>query len=998
MPENTILLKVRAWGCKIKSNIQAEVVLGSTELKQGENLSFKLNINFNPDDLPKSIEVSQENKQGVGFELSAPISHEISEPTLELAVGLKFIDAKPGEYRINVNFRHAEYGTQLAEVQPSMFRLLTPKVEVAYCQVDKPIISRGSLVNILVGIRSPAPQKIRGIVFGRVIGSGNLVHKLYELEPKRVSILGDREVNWQLQIPADESQTGKLTAVIEFKSKDSFSKKEFVGLIEIRASKALNISSLKSSAAVVSSGDDIAFTAELENTGLEPMEFEVFPEILLKALRKKVQKQQTPVDRKVAKKLQEVSTEVVGDELEEFVELEPDENYLNQRWVLPTKSLTLASDNTGQLKWDWRLPEKIPPGRYQVTLHWRDSLTHKTGEYSQELCEVKKHHEVRILSVIPSQDSFGAGDNAVVKILLADAGTRSSEGINVECRVFDILNQEVFRSSKNMKLTESGTEFDLLWSIPGNQDPGKYELQVLVFSGEQKLVSRRFSKIINIELPIKLDIHLMLPSTKNDELELTPFLLETEEVIEKISHQNLAIYRLNSNTHLYKSNGDLIKYSLDAKSTPNELQAFGNVLFSYLVTLRYLNPKTIRSELNYWYKLGYSWSNILVSGESVLGLKEMGKLKNVTSKNPSLAVWDEIAQILFFKQGSGTKNKPSSIKLSDVLKKDALRDKTLLKSDEVKLINFLLNFYSDPKTFTDSPSTLLKSEPKSKNGKDDLQLIHKINKILKYSVKFRKKMNSPQLQKRFSQALTTWSSAVRKGRVRRAPGRESWLTIRTAYSYLFAYLIKDIIRILKTLLREKSITPANFCKLLLLEISYYFMLMHYNKSRAKLDPYLVGDSANRQLSFAFSELKKLEQNFWALHKIWQMKCTTYLKNMSKRANLVYVREHITISTNPVILHGSRGAEAKGKLILGNNGSRRITLQPTLALPSTHWNLIEPEAMTVNDLYQFGRFQITPKQTIELPINISFPQSLSFPKYTGILKLNTKPIKLLSELS
>ena len=100
-------------------------------------------------------------------------------------------------------------------------------------------------------------------------------------------------------------------------------------------------------------------------------------------------------------------------------------------------------------------------------------------------------------------------------------------------------------------------------------------------------------------------------------------------------------------------------------------------------------------------------------------------------------------------------------------------------------------------------------------------------------------------------------------------------------------------------------------------------------------------------------------------------------NLQKRSNLAFVREHIKIATNPVIMLGMRGGSIRSKLILGNNGSRSIALNPYLALPSMHWNLVEPEANLFNNVYNLKRILIGPKQTKEVSINIAFPRSLSF---------------------
>jgi hypothetical protein len=69
----------------------------------------------------------------------------------------------------------------------------------------------------------------------------------------------------------------------------------------------------------------------------------------------------------------------------------------------------------------------------------------------------------------------------------------------------------------------------------------------------------------------------------------------------------------------------------------------------------------------------------------------------------------------------------------------------------------------------------------------------------------------------------------------------------------------------------------------------------------------------------------------------------------------------------------------------------------LALPSTHWGLELPEAQIINGLYNLKKFKIPSKQTKKIPISISFPNTLSFNNYKGIIKIKPDPIYLLPEM-
>ena len=957
MTDYAILLKVRAWGCKIKSSIDAQLKLENSKLKQGEDIKLEINIKFNPEDLPKSIEISLEESQSHGYFLKEPIRQDISEPEVALELLLKYKDGQTGNYSIELNFRHAEYGTELAQVLPVRFTLSTPIVQITYCKADTVKVSAGQKINLIIGLNSPAPQKIRGIVFGRLSSHDALDHRIYELEPKRLSIIGEKEIVWPLEIPQDETKTGRLNAVIEFKSKDSFTKQEYDAIVEIRNIRSLLVNELSSSSQQLSVSDELVFSASLENTGLELFNFEIRPEIT-----------------KIGKMKEKANNAQKKDE-----DMDLNGGSDSQRWSLPIQTIDLAPDNIHKLTWKWKLPDDITNGNYKVKLIWRDLHTGRTSVYARELFQVKSHHDVKILEAITSIGSVSAGEDAEIQIRLSDLGTRAGEALEIDCRIFDILNQEIFQKYEKINIEPESTEYLITWPVPENIDPGKYDLIVRILANHTELTSRKFPKFINIELPAKLEIHALLPGISIKDREIGKYLIENEQITKKIKHKSLTIYKLNSNTQLFVFNNDLINYSIDRKTSAEQLQDFSNDLFSYLLVKEYINSDMYDSELDHWIKMGYLWSSIILADDGGFNIKkaDMGanKIKELLKQAPNYSSLKNIYQVVY---NEFLKSK-NNVKLEKLFSSSILKNSSIKNSDDFKLITSIIEY--------------LASYPKS----PIIQEINELYKIFRTAIKFKKALNSKLLQKKFNHALMSWVGEIKRGRLKHRPDLEKYAIFRSGYSYLLFYLTFEIINNLRTSKQNKYLPPAKFTKLIFFELLYYYILMNFYNAESRYNPYSVSPESNIEQTRALGKLRDAVTKFWFFHGRWQTLYMNYLKNMANRGELAFIHEHVKITTNPVILHGMRGAHGKTKLILGNNGTRAIALYPYLALPSLHWNLVEPEATVVNNLYQLKRIVIAPKQTKEISLAVAFPQTLSFDNYSGILKLNPKQIKLINEI-
>jgi hypothetical protein len=752
----------------------------------------------------------------------------------------------------------------------------------------------------------------------------------------------------------------------------------------------LNISSILASSSTASAGDQIEISVELENNGLEVLECNVSVEIFNQS--------QVFESRKQNQKKVIVQPWMRGDKNKV-------EDGMESEWDLPRKSIKLELDAKEQLKWILVLPPNTVAGRYGFKIKCKDTETEYEKSVTQDLLEVKRHHEIQINDILVLNESFSVGDDAIIKVPITDTGTRAGDKLDIDYHIFDILNQDVYHRTDKFMIEDSEALYELKWPIPSTADAGKYDLEITISFDGHKMAARKFMKFITIEQPVKLDIHSMLPGMVSKDPDVSSYLMESEKIIDTIDHQALSIHKLNSNTHLYLVDNELITYSADKKTSDAKLQIFSNHLFSYSMIQNNLTQKNIKTELSYWTKMGYSWSNLLLESRDYLKLKDgdIKKLIEISRQKPSLKMIGKGSEIIFKNTLHKYKNdKGRSLKIDACFSNRLTADKEFTGSTDFKVLIEILKYLAgDASISTEKKKKISKTKSKRKGSKvedTNIDFIGNLNSLFNHSLKFPRRVNSQLLQKKFNKILATWLNDLRQGKTKRRPNSKTWNKLRSVYGYLLTYLDSEICSSLSAINRKGFVHPKKVTELILNEILYYFLLMRYFRSQTKYDPLLTKEDVLAEINIAFNELKKVGKFYWAIHNQWQLKIINHLKNMSKRANLAFIREHVKITTNPIVLHGMRGSDAKTKLILGNNGTRKIGLQPYLALPSDHWNLVVPEAQAINSVYQLNRIVLSPKQTKEVSITVSFPISLSFQKYTGIMKLNSKPINLLPEIN
>jgi len=982
MIEHLIQFNIRAWDCKIKSKIQAEFRLEESELRQGDLPKLQIHFDFDPEDIPSTLEVTQDlTKQKPGFTLQAPIKIDISESQLDLDLHLDYTQGVIGEYKISGTARQAEYGTELVELQPVMFSLKTPEVEIESCKASALKISKGHEIDILVGLISPAPQKLRGIVFGRLISSDYLVHNRYELEPKRISIEGEKELTWHIKIPIDETKSGMFKALIEFKSKDTFAKKEFESIFEVRQAKRVKVKALQSSKGIVSIGDEIEFSAELENVGLEKINIETYLAI---------SKAGPSSNKNTSAKSQGKSQQV-------------------HSWTLEPKIVTIEPDSSFTPDWSWKVTEKATNGKYSLGLHWKDLDTGETFVYSEETFEIRKFHELKILNAITEMETFDPGDEAIIKIVITDSGTRAGEQLDLQWKILDIFNHEQFTQISNLVTNAEPFEVVLKWQVPTTLEGGRYDLVLRILRNEDELLLRKLSKLVKVELPVRLDLHLVLPSVSDLDIavpiDMKPYLIENENVIEHTKFSGMDVYKLNSNTNIFMLNNQLIRYSKGSLSNKQTLVEFIDNLFSYLLVKECEFINSLDEDIDFWWKIGYCLINLVLMDSNIKKGKGVQDIRIDSKRKLSLRSWNAVAKSIL-KDAKGKdpiKIKDSvkaKIKLDQIFNDNLLKNKSVTKSSEFNFIRSLLSYLMAQEQKFHHEMKNQGGEVKF-DGDKNIAHLEKLTQILINSTKLKKFTTSKIMQKKFNKTIVKMFNQIINTNIPRETNKIKSEGINSGYYFLMLYLVYEITSILTQWKHNKTVKPAKYCKLILFELSYYLILVHFSRSQAKYSPLhnlRDPDWLGAELGRDINEGKKISEKYWHYHKLWQNRYINYFKNIVKRSSLAFMHEHVTITTNPVILRGKRNEQASAKLILGNNGSRPVVVNPYLGLPTNHWNLVLPEAIYENNIYKLKRIKINPKQTKEIPMTISFPASLSFSSYTGVLKLNPKMIKLLPEFN
>lgn len=933
-----------AKGCNIKSRIKSRIHFDRSELELGDHLNFTLILQFDPEDIPDEIVISAELPDG--FKPLEPQTINVHEnlvelepitdepapsqdaeeepedseaitwepegggPGIKVPITFEYTEADPGAYSIDFVLTHVEFGTELSTIGNKFISIKPPEIKISDCSVDQTNVVKGSEVTVRAKIECSSTLKFRGIMGGQVFTENEaIVHRRYELPTKRIAIIGAKEISWNFKIPQDETGTGKFNVEIEFASRDTATSKVFENILSLKKAKAIEASRFISSNLLAAEGDAVKISVKLENIGIEAVDLETTLNLNLPSADK--------------------------------LELEP------------IKKISIAPGENTIVSWDWKVPPEPKLGKVKGTLAWKILDLEETHELIEELLELKNPHEYSIKSVITDQDYYGVGDKVRIKAFIKDSGTKAGDMAEVEIIILDIFGKEIYRESAQCRIDSTETVKEWTWNIPKRFDAGTYDIQFIIKYDGEEMVKKNFPKLLNIDVPIKLKLHLVLPDVAKKYRHLVNYLREREKVINSHEHHKLSIYALNSNTWLY-SISDNVPYGIDF-NVKEYSGAFQDNLFSFIVTKNRFSKKYINSLFKIYNEIGICWSANVSQAATALGIKNLSKFKlkpdNWLEYTSYIRASGKGSLSKVISKFLKSKNMPTSVLQCTLGAVGLLEQGSNLKFNESSKIARLRNNTQNAiQRFTATPH------------KHDARLL-------------------------INDAMKAWHKHIKSERASAKKNEQTFYYSQLLHGIIILELINDIYKLLEEFKQKNYVSVDSFSKYVQAQIFYYLTLIEFYQNKLRYDPYSDFKSLKTKIATNIKSLNAFGKDITFLYDKWRRRLISYQQNMSRRKILATLRTNLKITTNPIEIEGMKGDKGNNKILLGNSGELPIKFRAFFALPSKSWSLIEPEtANTREGVAMIKKITVSPKQTIEIPVGVQFPKTLTFKDYTSIMKI------------
>jgi hypothetical protein len=120
------------------------------------------------------------------------------------------------------------------------------------------------------------------------------------------------------------------------------------------------------------------------------------------------------------------------------------------------------------------------------------------------------------------------------------------------------------------------------------------------------------------------------------------------------------------------------------------------------------------------------------------------------------------------------------------------------------------------------------------------------------------------------------------------------------------------------------------------------------------------------------------------------------RNMELRTNSALLYNSVKLVGDSNILNGLSGEQVKKQLLLKNKSSKRLKFNLLFAFPSEDWHLLEPETNLIDGVYWKENVIIAPSGKYKEKLTVSFPKSLAYQDYIGLIKLEPVDLRLLEE--
>lgn len=548
--------------CKVKEGIEklsGKIVVKPGILEYGDDGKILLDLDFKED---IKVEIDLECSAPAGFECQEAVKASI-ERQGTIPIDIKLVDADPGRYYIwgTVEDENAEI-----ELESTTLDVREPDLKILECSADEKIVGAGATVKIKGRLEYKSPGRIKGTLSGRVYCNDDVQRKCYELQAKKFSFQGEKEVQWEIRIPRTEFGKGVYDAELRFVSKDRVWEERFEDVLQLKKGYDLSIA-VSSSENFASEGENVKIFVDAVNEGLKPVNAEF--------------------DLKLSVGEKEIGESFQG-------------------------RLMLEAGERKRLEFDWTVHEMH--GKVLGDLHWRMLESGEEGHLENEILKIKKAHEFSILNAIASKGFVNVGGSVAITAYVVDSGAKAGAESELRLLLRDSSGNAFFEGARNANI--SNVESEVVWNVNVPEGiEGNVNAELIMNYDGERVAEKRFARIFSVSKPVKIRVHTAI-SESRIEPELGDYLLEWERIEFTDEHSDLKIHALNSGVYIYELRNEVVDgCNWDSENN----KEFAGLLFSSIALKTRFTTRYIESSLALWNKLGYYWVSRAVKLDSELG-------------------------------------------------------------------------------------------------------------------------------------------------------------------------------------------------------------------------------------------------------------------------------------------------------------------------------------------------------------------------------------------
>jgi len=949
MSENKFNIICRVSGTKVKSRIKGYLETNFSEMDQGQT-DFKIivHLDFDPDDIPSEVKLECLPPRGFLEMKTETLKPKTSSGVLEM--GIVYGDAPVGYYTVEGKVEHGDYNTEIAKLEGTFFSLRVPEVKIVSCTVKPKTISRGDKFEVKVKLHSPAPQKIKGTISGKLKPSDSAsATRVYELEGQKIGAKDERTLTWTLMVPRDEEEIGDYFAEIKFDSRETSSIESFEDVLKLKRQRDIQVISLTAEPGVASPKDKLKINAMLQNTGLSG---------------------------KVAELVLSITDPGSG-----TISMEP-------------KKVTLAPGKEHEVMWPWKVPEDAALGFYQLSLQWKFKKTGEEKTVPGGTFEIKDEHLLELQSLSTDRDYYLWGHEVRISMVIGDVGTRSEKQVQtVENRIMTSKGDVLHSEKQRKKVGSEGTEFVFLWQIPEGMESSSLDVETEITYRKKRLFFRKNPRLINVEKPIILRFDIIQPSKADEAKMINKYILEGENVSSREKYHDLRIIRTSSNTSIVVHNKKILNGISWEAVDPVSRNKADELYFSYLILSKGIKLEEFREMKDYWTELGQLWAARLS-----VGLRELFR-SGSTGGDGFFGKPKHYFPLIMSKLDEQRMSELKSRLGSNLHELKQWRDYARKSLIKVKP-NVIKKFYDDldlpevaPFENTAIGLTLVYLEFNQIKENTKLALLMKaFRNLLNEQVTGSGEISKNSLHR----SLNNWLEYFKNPKIEIDEDDEIAWFLDLIYSIAAIKLISSTLNLIDYITTNERLTRIQFINLCFYTAAYNMLNIEYLHNNIRYDRFMEESRNKSELSRHFHNVEvlseKMEQTIIHTNRLFE----NHKSNMEIRNKSALLFDSIKMAGKSNILSGLSGEQVHKQLVFKNSSKKQLRFNLLFAFPTEDWHLLEPETNLIDGVYHKENLIIPASGKYKERVTVSFPKSLSYQDYKGLIKLEPVDVRLLEE--